>query len=593
MRSLLHLFADAPAFYTGASPILRAVRGRVAALLFPALLFAALHLRTLDYDFVWVDQAEIVGGSVLRPPGRILAAFGEPLQATPDFATRTFSQPYYRPLQVVTASLLDAVFGRAPRSFRSVSLLLGAATASLFGALAFGLLRQPAAAVLAGAVFAAHPGLLEIYVWVSGLSAALMGFFLIASLGCGLLAFQASSLRRGAAWGAASLGALALGLLSKENAAVGPALQIALAAAIALRERDPGAQPPRVSVLAALVVSQSLLVALYLFVLRPAVLGTALTGAPAIGGSLASQWQTSLALWPPQLVWLFLPLHSSTSDAVRVATGWSDPGTLAGIALAAGSAVAFAGLLRREHALAAAALAWIWIAFLPTSGLVPLLHARAERNLFLPLFGAALLWGCALAALRRRPAQHALATLLAALLVLALAERTLARTPAWRSTLALFEGDVAGDPRHREGRTNLIVAHLSAGRTDEAKRELDVLASQRPAQEGWHSYLLEASLRELVCLVNARASADADTLRLYPPNARTASEVWLAPGFHACFAEALERLGRCDDALPIYTALSMGLGGSEGLPFAQGAARCATALGRADSRVSAPIPRDP
>lgn len=557
------------------------MRGRVAALLLPALLFAALHLHTLDYDFVWVDRAEIVGGSVLRPPGRILAAFGEPLQATPDFATRTFSQPYYRPLQVVTASALDAAFGRTPRSFRSVSLLLGTATAALFGALALALLRQPAAALLAGTVFAAHPGLLEIYVWVSGLSAALMGFFLIASLGCGLLALKAPSTGRSAAWVTASLAALALGLLSKENAAVAPALQLALAGALTLGPRAAGAPRPRTGRLAVLVGAQLLLVALYLLALRPAVLGTALTGAPPIGGSLAVQWQTSLAQWPSQLAWLFLPLHSSTSDAVRVATGWSDPATLAGIALAVGSAVAFVWLLRRGHALAAAALAWIWIAFLPTAGLVPLLHARAERNLFLSLFGAALLCGCALAALRRRPTLHAFGMLLAALLVLGLAERSLARTPAWRSTQALFEGDVARDPRHREGRMNLIVAHLDAGRIAEAKQQLDVLAAQHPEQEGWHSYLFDASLRELVCVVNARADADADTLRLYPPHPLKASEVWLAPGFHACFAEALERLGRCEDALPIYAALYMGLGGAEGLRFAEGAARCVTALGRA------------
>ena len=73
------------------------------------------------------------------------------------FATRTFAQPYYRPLQVVTASALDAAFGREPRSFRAASLLLGAATASLLALLALGLLRSPGAAALCGAAFAADP----------------------------------------------------------------------------------------------------------------------------------------------------------------------------------------------------------------------------------------------------------------------------------------------------------------------------------------------------------------------------------------------------------------------------------------------------
>ena len=57
----------------------------------PALLFLALHGRALGYGFVWVDQAEIVAGTILRPPGQIFAAFGQPLQRAEGFATVTLS----------------------------------------------------------------------------------------------------------------------------------------------------------------------------------------------------------------------------------------------------------------------------------------------------------------------------------------------------------------------------------------------------------------------------------------------------------------------------------------------------------------------
>jgi hypothetical protein len=293
------------------------------------------------------------------------------------------------------------------------------------------------------------------------------------------------------------------------------------------------------------------------------------------------QWQTSLAQWPAQLLWLFAPLHSSTSDAVRVVARWSDPATLAGVALALGSAMLCLVWLRRGHALAAASLAWLWLAFLPTSGLAPLLHARAERNLFLPLFGAALLQACALRALLHARVPRAAVAAAAVLLVLLLAQRHFVRAPDWRSTKTLFERDVAADPRHREGRVNLIVAALKAGDAAEAKRHADVLASQHPDAEGWHSYLLEPNLRELVCVANAQAGDDADTLRRYPPAPRTASEIWLAAGFHACYAGALERQERCEDALPIYAALYRG-SGPAGVEFARGAARCAARLGRED-----------
>jgi hypothetical protein len=557
------------------------MRARVAVWCLPALLFLALHGRALGYEFVWVDQAEIAAGTILRPPGHILAAFGEPLQQQEGFATALLSQPYYRPLQVVTASALAAAVGRSPVAFHALSLVLGAATAALFGVLALAWLRDPAAALLAGALFAAHPGLLEIYVWVAGLSAALMGLFLIASLDTGLRSLGAASPRARWSWGAASLAALALALLSKENAAVTPALLAALGLALWLRARAHGEAGPRLPALAVLVAAQLALVAIHLLVLRPAVLGRSLTGAPAIAGSLVTQWQSSLAQWPSQMLWLFAPLHSNTSDAVRIATSWSDPCVLAGVAIALGSAIACGWLARRGHALAAAALAWIWIAFLPTSGLTPLLHARAERNLFLSIFGAALLAAIGMAALARTRAPRAAVVALGLAAVLVLSQRTWARSPDWRSSEALFSRDVTDDPRHREGRINWIIALAESGRTAEAKQQVDVLAAQRPVEEGWHSYMLDSNLRELVCLVNAAAGADTDTLRRYPPHPLGRAEVWSEPGFHACYAAALERMSRCEDALPIYTMLARGSRGADAQRFAAGVARCTATLGRA------------
>ena len=166
--------------------------------------------------------------------------------------------------------------------------------------------------------------------------------------------------------------------------------------------------------------------------------------------------------------------------------------------------------------------------------------------------------------------------------MLGLAQRSFARAPDWRSTLDLFERDVAADPRHREGRMNLVVAYLLAGRLEDAKRDVDVLAAQDPAREGWHSYLLEPNLRQLVCQVNAIVGRDRDTLALHPLElAPSPKEIGLEPGFRACQAGALERLGRCAQALPLYAELQRRSSAAEGDGFALGAARCALALGRA------------
>jgi hypothetical protein len=141
--------------------------------------------------------------------------------------------------------------------------------------------------------------------------ATISALFMIGSLAFALSAIRAANARAAIGWGALSMASLVLALLSKEQAAVTPALL--LAALLSL-----GAGPRRAAA-TRLVLLQTLLVAVYFLALRPAVLGSALTGVPPIGGSLATQWLTAIASWPRQLGWLFAPLRSSTSDT-RVVT---------------------------------------------------------------------------------------------------------------------------------------------------------------------------------------------------------------------------------------------------------------------------------
>jgi hypothetical protein len=547
--------------------------------LVPAIGFLALQARTLDYDLVWTDVPELVHGSILRPRGRILEAFAEPLHSVESYATQPFSQPYYRPLQVVTASTLDAHFGREPRVFRTATLALGALTAALFAGFAAALLRSLWGGLLAGCLFAAHPATLEIYVWTGGLAAAYVGACVVGSAGLALRALRADTPGAAVGFAAGSACVLAVGLLSKENAAVVPGLTLALALA-ALAEARSGAasraSPLRVGL--ALVAVQAVLVAAYLLVLRPAVLGASLTGAPPIGGSMAIQWLSSLAHWPADLAWLFVPWESNTSDAVRVVTSLADPWVWLGLALALGALVLFVAALARGAAAPAVALAWVWIAFLPTSGLAPLLHPRAERNLFLSSFGAALLWPWLGARLARRGAPTALLAVLAVALVGGLAQRTWSRQPAWRSTVTLFETDVARDPRHREGRLNLVAAYAEAGAWEQAKRHADVLVQQRQPLD-WTSYALDASLLEAACRVNEAIGADRESIALVVPVVEP--NVWGMPGFYACLAGALEREGQPARALTLYAQLHRGTPPAQAVPFALGAARCEARRGDA------------
>ena len=76
-------------------------RARVLCLALPPLLFLALHLRSLDYDFIWTDHAEIQREFLIRPPGTFGRAFVEPVTLSQRQMSAPEQAPYYRPLPVV------------------------------------------------------------------------------------------------------------------------------------------------------------------------------------------------------------------------------------------------------------------------------------------------------------------------------------------------------------------------------------------------------------------------------------------------------------------------------------------------------------
>ena len=162
-------------------------------LLFPALVFVAPYLRALDYEFVWTDTGEIEHGTLVRPMDQLADAFTEPMHGNLDFRLAGVAQSFYRPLQVVVVSVIQHRLGPKPRYYRAANLAIGVATVILFTAFALILFRRIPLAALAGLVFAAHPGGIEVYVWIAGLSAALADFFVVASVFAAVLALRAEA----------------------------------------------------------------------------------------------------------------------------------------------------------------------------------------------------------------------------------------------------------------------------------------------------------------------------------------------------------------------------------------------------------------
>jgi tetratricopeptide (TPR) repeat protein len=538
-------------------------RAGVGALLFalPAIALAALYARALDYDYAWTDTSAIEGRSLLRPAGEIALAFREPLHRIPHRGAAA-QQIYYRPLQVAALSWVDVEFGSDPRHFRIAGLAIGALCLGGWALLAGNLLQNAAAGLLAALFVACHPVGIEAFVWIASVSDALCALFVIAALGLALASGTARSRSAAAALGGLSLLALAAALLSKERAMTEPALLLAAFASITHVRRASHAGEGRALArkrAAGLLAAHGLLALVYWFGWRSVVLGDGPGPLPPIGGSFATQIASAVANWPAKLAWLFFPLHSSTSDVIRVVDSAADPLLWLGTCLALGSAAAWWLCLHRGRPLTALGLAWIWIAYSPTAGLLPTLHANGERYLFLSAFGAALIVADLVAALARR-AGRVPAIALAALLLAFLAQRTSARIPEWESNLALFQNEIARDPAYREGYFLVAVELFQRGRFAEADRHLRPLLADGPEFAGTASYANPLSVHELACSIHLSLRRYDDVLALAGKLQRTRPPVLRAPPIRTCVGQAHDALGHTRRAVDLFRGVAEELG---------------------------------
>jgi hypothetical protein len=251
------------------------------------------------------------------------------------------------------------------------------------------------------------------------------------------------------------------------------------------------------------------------------------------------QLLTSIAHWPAAVGWLLVPAQSTTSDVVRIVTSPFDLEFLVSSALVVGSAWAWLHLMRTGNEIAALGLAWIWIAFAPTSGLIPLNHLRGERYLSLSLLGLVLLWPTFGIRIRSRVAPNlgrVAIPVMAVLLVLGLAQRSWHRMPDWRSDEALFSSDVSRDPLYREGYHELAKAYVRAGDLARAREYLVALSEIGPRFSGYTSYLLISEAIRLYCGVNLHLGKARDSLRYFADLEPGSPQIAASPTLSYCGA---------------------------------------------------------
>ena len=441
----------------------RAAHHAAAPWLALLLATAATYGNGLANGFVW-DDAEII---VQNPVTRDLSRIGE-VVLSPDQV-----RPYYRPLSRASYLLDHAIFGMDPLAFHAVNLLVHAASVLLLFALARRLFDATWPALLAAALLAVHPIHAEPVDFVTARNNLFALAFSLATL---LLFVDAT--RRGSharAW--LSGAAFFLGLASKEQAAM-----VLPVAAAWLFLPGTGATWRGWRAWRSLA-PHAVALGAYL-VLRSIALGGPVAAGSVAQGLLARLAQNAwvmprylaLVLWPDRLTIFHAPAPpSGLLEVAAVAGAW------------AAVAFAVAYLVRRPSLPSTVGLLWLAANLVPIANIVPLpaTTPMAERFFHAPAIG---LWLVAADGARRIATagdrRRGVVLAWAAVVLIALAGRTLARNRDWHDDLALARSAVAAEPRAVGAWFNLGVTLKDAGDIGGAERAWRSALARDPRDPG-------------------------------------------------------------------------------------------------------------
>lgn len=445
----------------------------------------------------------------------------------------------YRPLTMFLYAIVWNLTGGWPVWFHVLALALHAgATVLIWRLLERGAGRAPAA--LAALWFAMHPVHVEAVANVANTSEILVAIWTCALALYLVRLVEGRSDPLGAASGAPTpVHAVVAGLLclaavlSKESGAMSPILALVCLWGWARARATDGAAPGPgglkrwVPVLAAFAGAACVVVVLRGFVLGGPVTGEpiAVTGIDELSAPRRIAAMLSLAptilgllLWTPELNPAYGPSEFARANAALA---------LLVLAIGAAALAAAARLAKRGDRRMLVALLWTVIAFLPASNLlIATGQILAERTLYVPSIGVAMLLALALGAARAvaqaGPARRWIwpAAAAAVLGVSGVSGwRTFGMTEVWRSHESVHTQMIVADPANYRGWWYTAVYLGNNGRMDEAFPFVERAFRMYPADRGLRLDYADALLRRGQARRSAAVAAElmaSDVFRARP-----------------------------------------------------------------------------
>ncbi len=429
----------------------------------PLVALAAIipYVNTSTLGFVGDDSRLILENPAIRSLAGVLSFFG-------------FSGglPEPRAVRMISYGIDFAIGGESPWIYHISNVLYHVVATLLVLALARRIIGETGALV-AALVFAVHPVHSEAVASLAGRKDILVTIFSL----LGVLSFV-RFYERGGVWPFLGLtSCFAAGFFAKETAVVVPVL--ALAVPLGLEANRPKSRIRRLWAPLGLLAGSFVLAAITVFVFRI----SAFAGdGPWLwhGGSWARTLLTIPRLIARYVGLLVVPwgLQADYSfDAIPISVSAFEPDWIIAAAFVLLAATLVAWWSRRDQRAGFAAI-WIAASLLPVLQLVPHHELFAERYLYLPSVGLALLGGLAFEKLRRR--RIPLLAPVAVLLALAAVARTLVHNLVFQDfeTVARSVAEVA--PRCARAQYNLGLFLIQEGKEEEGLAHLRAAVEPGP-----------------------------------------------------------------------------------------------------------------
>ncbi len=377
-------------------------------------------------------------------------------------AFTSFYTGNYAPVQILSYMLDFTFWGLKPVGYFLTNITLHICNGLLFYRLLTRSFHNRVITLAATGLFLLHPVQVETVAWVSQRKSLLAIFFMLVAweLYC---SWRESSSKNSWIFYAASVSAFSFSLLAKSVTVVFPVMLVLFDISEPTYDRQLRLKDKIPFLLAALVV------AVITFIAQKPEVGSG--GRTEYHGG--SPWITLLSMLPVfcrYLGMLFWPSNLSADYAAPLHKS-PDFAVLAAFLLLAGLSVAGWQLWKRER-FAAFWLIFFWLGLLPVTQIVPLVTMMNDRYLYLPMLGAAALFGMAAGKLHDRgdgKYPGAVTGLIVCILVVA-AGASFNRTAVWRDSITLFRDVVTRYPHSERGWRMYADATRNAGQINEARQ---------------------------------------------------------------------------------------------------------------------------